>query len=193
MAQELRSFVTKFESLMQAGTDALLECHAGQVRIKFEVNLNNHPPLLQPQFPPHLPSPSRLRRHARRAEARAHAAAGAPLTAEIAVQTEAPPANSEAVGNAAPILEPPCPPSTAEAAVHVIFLMPAVHAGRPAQGQKGQTQTFWELRGVTATILNKMLYRIQCFTIFCIVLTCFGGKCKENLFNLLSYKFCKPI
>ena len=139
MAQELRSFVTKFESLMQAGTDARLsmEYHAGQVRIKFEVNLNKQPPPLQPQYPPHRPSPSRLRRRARRAEARAHActaeqaAAGAPLTAEIAVQTEAPPANSEAAGNAAPIPEPLCPPSTAEAAVQVEILLPAVHAGRP--------------------------------------------------------------
>ena len=142
MAQELRSFVTKFESLMQAGTDARLsmEYHAGQVRIKFEVNLNKQPPPLQPQYPPHRPSPSRLRRRARRAEARAHActaeqaAAGAPLTAEIAVQTEAPPANSEAAGNAAPIPEPLCPPSTAEAAVQVEILLPAVQAGCPGPG-----------------------------------------------------------
>ena len=64
---------------------------------------------------------------------------------------------------------------------------------------------FWKPRGATETILQKMLYWRYFFTIFCILLTCFGEECKENqfcssisaeslfLFNLLSYKFYKPI
>ena len=68
---EATELFSKFQHIWQAGTDARLslECHAGQVRLNLQVHLL-HPP--QQHHPPRQgPSPSRLRRHAKRAEARA--------------------------------------------------------------------------------------------------------------------------
>ena len=100
MADQLKNCFKKFQSIWQAGNDACLhlECHAGQVWVHLQLHLVHHPPPQRKQ-----PGPSRLRRRARRAEARAAgtAATAAPVensaaaTAEMAVQTD--PIPSEAV------------------------------------------------------------------------------------------------
>ena len=91
----------KFQSLWQAGTDARLslECHAGEAWMNLQVHLSRPPPPhpLQRQHPPPSfnpqqqprKSPSRLRRRARRAEARASkiAADRNVTTADATVQT----------------------------------------------------------------------------------------------------------
>ena len=95
MADQLTNFLAKFRNEWQAGTDArlVIECHAGQAWIHLHQPLGYHP------SPPHKhhprrPGPSRLRRRARRAEAR-KAESATPketpaLTAEVAVQTDVP-------------------------------------------------------------------------------------------------------
>ena len=95
MADQLTNFLAKFRNEWQAGTDArlVIECHAGQAWIHLHQPLGYHP------SPPHKhhprrPGPSRLRRRARRAEAR-EAASATPteppaVTAEVAVQTDVP-------------------------------------------------------------------------------------------------------
>ena len=87
-----------FQTMWQAGTNARLslECHAGEVWMNFQVHLS-HPPPPPPLRPPPpfqyqqpRKSPSRLRRHARRAEARAKAAVNikSGATTDAAVQTD---------------------------------------------------------------------------------------------------------
>ena len=78
MATEL---FNQFQTYWRAGTDARLnlECHAGKVWMTLQINLH-HPPPPPPLHRQHQQqsqqSPSRLRRRAKRAEAR-HAAAKA--------------------------------------------------------------------------------------------------------------------
>ena len=102
---EIKELLHKFQDLWQAGSDACLnlECHAGQVWMKFQVKLCHPPP------PKHRPSsrqgPSRLRRRARRAEERAAAAqlAEEVPTKEVAVQaTPTPPHQHHVAVQAAP-------------------------------------------------------------------------------------------
>ena len=102
---EIKELFHKFQDLWQAGSDACLnlECHAGQVWMKFQVKLCHPPP------PKHRPSsrqgPSRLRRRARRADERAAAAQVAEKvpTKEVAVQaTPTPPHQHHVAVQAAP-------------------------------------------------------------------------------------------
>ena len=84
----LSGFLDKFCKVWQAGTDARLsiECHAGQVWVSlYQHILHPHSP---PQKHPRRPGPSRLRRRARRVEARAAEKAAAAATAEVAAQTD---------------------------------------------------------------------------------------------------------
>ena len=91
---EIKELFHKFQDLWQAGSDACLnlECHAGQVWMKFQVKVCHPPP------PKHRRSsrqgPSRLRRRARRADERAASAQVAEKvpTKEVAAQaTPTPP------------------------------------------------------------------------------------------------------
>ena len=68
---EIKELFHKFQDLWQAGSDACLnlECHAGQVWMKFQVKLCHPPP--PKHCPPSRQGPSRLRRNARRADERA--------------------------------------------------------------------------------------------------------------------------
>ena len=90
MAEQLDSFVNKFRSLWQAGNNARLsiECHAGQARVHLQLDLPPPPPPPPQQQRPRRSGPSRFRRRARRAEARATVAKAVTPTAEIAVQTD---------------------------------------------------------------------------------------------------------
>ena len=95
MADQLTNFLAKFRNEWQAGTDArlVIECHAGQAWIHLHQPLGYHP---SPPYKhhPRRPGPSRLRRRARRAEAREAASATTTepttVTAEVAVQTDVP-------------------------------------------------------------------------------------------------------
>ena len=82
-----------FQTYWRAGLDARLnlECHAGKVRMNFQVQLNHPPPPLSPYHSQHVPppphqrprqSPSQVRRSARCAEARAAARAAVNEAAE---------------------------------------------------------------------------------------------------------------
>ena len=111
---DLKSFVTKFADLWHSGKNACLslECEAGEATINLQLRLGLHP--LQPQDhqgPQHhlarQAGPSRLRRRARRAQARAMAAA-AEQSAAAASTKEADTAAVEAV------------PTRAEEAVKVV-------------------------------------------------------------------------
>ena len=87
---EAKQFFQKFQNLWQAGTDARLslECHAGQVWLNLQVHLLHQPsPSEQHRQPTRRQGPSRLRRLARRAEARA-AKASATEAAVKVVPTE---------------------------------------------------------------------------------------------------------
>jgi hypothetical protein len=87
--EQLNSFIGKFVSLWQAGLDASLELKAfqGKASAHIHVGLGQAPRLqkTQPPQPHHVPSPSRVRRRARREEARRLAAE----QAEDAANTEA--------------------------------------------------------------------------------------------------------
>ena len=96
MADTFNKFLSNFKETWQAGKDArlYLECHAGQVWMNLHLRLTLPPP---PKHQHHLkkPGPSRLRRCARRAEAREAAEKAASkepstnrMTAEVAAQTE---------------------------------------------------------------------------------------------------------
>ena len=90
MTDPLANFLSKFCKEWQAGTDARLyvECHAGQAWVSLHQPLGHLPP--PPNSSRRPPGPSRLRRSARRALARAAASATTvpSATAEIAVQTD---------------------------------------------------------------------------------------------------------
>ena len=111
MADQLSNILTKFCHEWQAGADArlVLECHAGKAWINIHQPLGHLPPP-PPKHHPRLPGPSRLRRRARREDARA-AARAAPteppaLTAEVAVQTDVSPDESDAAVQASASLAP---------------------------------------------------------------------------------------
>ena len=96
MAETLRNLLNNFKETWQAGKDArlFLECHAGQVWMNLHLRLS-HPPPPPKHHQPRKPGPSRLRRRARRAEAREaaeKAACSEPSTnketAEVAAQTK---------------------------------------------------------------------------------------------------------
>ena len=102
---EIKELFHKFHDIWQAVSDACLnlECHAGQVWMKFQVKVCHPPP------PKHRRSsrqgPSRLRRRARRADERAAAAQVAEKvpTKEVAVQaTPTPPHQHHVAVQAAP-------------------------------------------------------------------------------------------
>ena len=95
MAETLGNLLKSFQETWQAGKDAqlFLECHAGQVWMNLQLRLSHPPP--PKHHHPQKPGPSRLRRRARRAEAREaaeKAASSEPSTnketAEVAAQTE---------------------------------------------------------------------------------------------------------
>ena len=90
---ELKSFLTKFADLWHSGRNASLslECEAGEATINLQLRLGSHP-LQQPkhhQGPQYLggrrAGPSRLRRRARRAQARVLAAEQAAAAAAAQV------------------------------------------------------------------------------------------------------------
>ena len=83
MTMEASDIFSKFQNLWRAGTNARLnfECRAGQVWMSLHVHLPNAPPQQQQQHHRRRPGPSRLRRRARRAEARER-------TAEKAVESD---------------------------------------------------------------------------------------------------------
>ena len=96
MADQLSNFLVKFRHEWQAGKNARLqiECHAGKAWITLHQPLGySSPPA---QHHPRRPGPSRLRRRARRADARAAASAAPTGTAEMAVQADLSPATVEA-------------------------------------------------------------------------------------------------
>ena len=94
MAETLTNLLDKFTSTWQAGKDArlFLECHAGQAWMHLHLHLSHPSPVKQHH---RRPGPSRLRRRARREEARLAAANAATKetsnkkdTAEVAVQVD---------------------------------------------------------------------------------------------------------
>ena len=84
--EQLNSFIGKFVSLWQAGLDASLELKTFQGKASAHINVGlGQAPFLQKTRPPqphHVPSPSRVRRRARREEARRLAAEQAAEAAE---------------------------------------------------------------------------------------------------------------
>ena len=93
---EVFNFVNKFLNLRKNGEKATLslECQDGSVSVNLHLHLPSYPP---PRYEPHQPprtspcsrpSPSRVRRSKRRADARAHAAAKSDI--EQASQAHAP-------------------------------------------------------------------------------------------------------
>ena len=76
--EQLNSFIGKFVSLWQAGLDASLELKTFQGKASAHIHVGlGQAPCLQKTRPPqphHVPSPSRVRRRARREEARRIAA-----------------------------------------------------------------------------------------------------------------------
>ena len=104
-----------------------MECHAGQVCLSFHLHVDHHPPKQQQQHRRHY-GPSRLRRRARRADARAAANAAMKKhvavevnTAEKAVQTEI---NNEDLSTTSATEETAQNPSCN-------FYLPAEQAGLP--------------------------------------------------------------
>ena len=77
MPDVLHDLLCNFKTLWKSGKDAqlYLNCHAGQARITFHINLSSSPPSPPKQRQPRKPGPARLRRRARREEARARVAA----------------------------------------------------------------------------------------------------------------------
>ena len=76
---EVEELYATFQKFWRTGKNARLnvECHAGKVWASLHVSVPQSPPSPQQQYRHHLPrrpTPSRLRRRARRAAARAHAA-----------------------------------------------------------------------------------------------------------------------
>ena len=73
---DVSSFVTKFYNLWHAGKSARLslECDAGQASVNLNLHLGLHPHPEEPYHGSRRAGPSRLRRSARRAQARATAA-----------------------------------------------------------------------------------------------------------------------
>ena len=162
MADQLSNFLMKFRHEWQAGTDArlVLECHAGKAWINIHQPLG-HPPPPPPKPHPRRPGPSRLRRRARREDARAAARAAPrePLaaTAEVAVQTHFSPDKSDAAVQAnvslAPTMESPAAQagSRAEHPQHhahhvpdalcpdIVYQSPAVQAVPPLGGDVPHT------------------------------------------------------
>ena len=96
MSDPIAYFLDKFREMWRDGLDARLavECHAGQAWVSVHHRLPCPP--YSPQSPRRRPSPSRIRRSARRAHARAAAAQAVPspvqktsaATTDIAIQTE---------------------------------------------------------------------------------------------------------
>ena len=127
MADQLSNFLAKFRNEWQAGTDArlVIECHAGQAWITLHQPLGYSSP--PPNHHPRQPGPSRLRRRARRAHARAAASVAStnppsyPATAEMAVQAEIVHETSE-VAVQADVNQHAPPPQ-----------VPAVQPGHPAE------------------------------------------------------------
>ena len=109
---ELSSFVTKFANLWHSGKNACLslECEAGEAIFNLQLRLQSHhrqPQQVHPHYSAERKAgPSRLRRRARRAQARPTAAAEAPTLPsqkpEAAAQANVfTPANSDAAVQAA--------------------------------------------------------------------------------------------
>ena len=124
---ELLNFVTKFRNLWYAGKKASLrvECEAEEASVNLHVYLGTHPSPHQlgtgRRKPPSRPGPSRCRRSARRAEARAGAAAKAAncaTTAAVKVAEPISPAIDAAVQVAVPF------PPTVDAAVQAAAVPP---------------------------------------------------------------------
>ena len=83
--QEVQSFVAKFLNLCNSGKSANLnlKCRNGRAVINLQLNLDDHPPPPPPPYhqerrPCKRPSPSRLRRSARRAQTRAETVSNEP-------------------------------------------------------------------------------------------------------------------
>ena len=83
--QEVHSFVAKFLNLCNSGKSANLnlKCRNGRAVINLQLNLDDHPPPPPPPYhqerrPCKRPSPSRLRRSARRAQTRAETVSNEP-------------------------------------------------------------------------------------------------------------------
>ena len=129
MSDPLSNFIDKFQNVWRAGKDArlVIECQAGQAWISIHQHIGLPPP--PPKQHHRRPGPARLRRSARRAQARAEAenVFAAAITAEMAVQTDQPPQTLEAAVQAEPVR--PNPP-------HVV---PAEQAG-PANDQQWAAQ-----------------------------------------------------
>ena len=101
---ELHSFVNKFCNLWSIGKSARLvvECQAGQATVNLQLDLGHQPVHPQQEHRRKPVTPSRLRRSARRAQARDEAAANAvhaTEAVEAAVQTSK---TSSAAANSAP-------------------------------------------------------------------------------------------
>ena len=91
MSDPLKYFLDKFHEIWRDGKDArvTVECHAGQAWLSIHHRLPCPPPSAQPTSGCRRPSPSRLRRRARRAHARAVAAqATSPSASEDAASVE---------------------------------------------------------------------------------------------------------
>ena len=85
--------MAKFCNLWNAGKNArlLAECKAGEASINLHLQLGHYPVAPQQATEhPRQPGPSRLRRRARRAQARAEAAASSLVKCDAAVQAAAP-------------------------------------------------------------------------------------------------------
>ena len=146
------TFVTKFLNLLYSGKSALLtaECHAGKMFAKVEMQMcieDVWPP--PPYHPPpptqrRQPGPSRLRRRARRAHARAEAAAKAESTIPAADQAVPPPVPQakDAAVQAAPetataaLQTADTSPPTPEAAVQVVHQVSSPHPHGAAEASQ---------------------------------------------------------
>ena len=132
-SSELHSFVAKFAALWKTGKSARmsLECEAGKIIFNLQLQLSpHHPPQHEHHPSKKKESPSRLRRRARRAEARlataAQAAASSLPTAPLpqeesgAAAQAATPVHPEGLPGSAVEADQPLPRDRASEAVQVV-------------------------------------------------------------------------